>query len=287
MDKKICSDELIKRVKNIKTGKNTIVYENTDKLFEDLDEHPSDALIFKIFEIVFNKSKCKNDVIHINAVHDYLNIFFKKYSIYEHGVDYSSKARLRELLIKSGYKLRDNNWLKLQANYLTLDELRSYLGNEINPLLIKTSYNDYDALDLVAWHRSCNNELGSYQSVFPYVLYTDNAVDYKLSNILKFKINKFSVIHYEIDGKEVILYSIYVKEFMRKKGHGYELLSNFFKFICETHNKEIRIHAMTDEMRALLKSLEDKGILVLSPNRGQHDWGKLYNSCSYIKMEAR
>ncbi len=36
MDKNIYSDELIKRVKNIKTGKNTIVYENTDKLFEDL-----------------------------------------------------------------------------------------------------------------------------------------------------------------------------------------------------------------------------------------------------------
>ncbi len=38
MDKKIYSDVLIKRVKNIKTGKNTIVYENTDKLFEDLDK---------------------------------------------------------------------------------------------------------------------------------------------------------------------------------------------------------------------------------------------------------
>lgn len=38
MDKKIYSDELIKRVKNIKAGKNTIVYENTDKLFEDLDK---------------------------------------------------------------------------------------------------------------------------------------------------------------------------------------------------------------------------------------------------------
>lgn len=36
MDKNIYSDELIKRVKNIKAGKNTIVHQNTDKLFEDL-----------------------------------------------------------------------------------------------------------------------------------------------------------------------------------------------------------------------------------------------------------
>ncbi len=287
MDKKIYSDELIKRVKNIKTGKNTIVYENTDKLFEDLDKYPSEAVIFKIFEIVFNKSNRRNNVIHLNTVHDYLNNFFKKYTIYKHGVDYSSKAKLLELLIVAGYKIKDNHWLKLQANYFTFDELRNYLGNDINPLLIKTKYNDYDVLDLVAWHRSRNDELGNYQFhsqvTFPYVLYTDDAVDCALSNILKFRINKFSVIHYKIDGKEIILDSIYVKESMRKRGYGYELLSNFFKFVCKTYKKEIRIHAMTDEMRSLLS----KCVLALSSSYGQHNWGKLYNSCSSIEMEVK
>lgn len=38
MSKSRYSYELIKRVKNIKTGKNTLIYENTDKLFEDLDK---------------------------------------------------------------------------------------------------------------------------------------------------------------------------------------------------------------------------------------------------------
>ena len=38
MNKKPYGDELIKRVTNIKTGKNTILYENTEKLFEKLNK---------------------------------------------------------------------------------------------------------------------------------------------------------------------------------------------------------------------------------------------------------
>lgn len=38
MSKSTYSYGLIKRVKNIKIGENTRIYENTDKLFKDLDK---------------------------------------------------------------------------------------------------------------------------------------------------------------------------------------------------------------------------------------------------------
>lgn len=254
-------------------------------------EYPVDALIFKVFEIVFSKSNRKDHVVSINMAHDYLNDFFKRYTVYEHGIDYSSRERLLWLLIKSGYKIKDNRYLKLRVNYLTLEALRSHLVNEVNPLLVKTKYNNYNSMDLVAWHRSGNEELGNYQFharvTFSYVLYTDNAVDNALSNILKFTINEFSAIHYKVDGKEIILVSIYVKESMRKKGHGSQLLSSFLKFVCKTYEKEIRIHAMTDEMRSLLKTLESKNILALSNHAGQYNYGVLYNPCKAGDVETK
>lgn len=83
------------------------------------------------------------------------------------------------------------------------------------------------------------------------------------------------------------MYSVYVKESMRNKGYGSQLLSSFLKFVCKTYKKEIRIHVMTEEMRSLLKVLENKNILVLSNHAGQHSYGVLYNPCKAGDMETK
>jgi len=243
----------------------------------------SNDFILNLIKNIFSKTNDKNYQIGLGNLCDRLNIYLKKYTIFLDGIGSFCEDKLKDLLLNNGYQLKDKCYLKLKANYFTLEESKKFLGEYATDSTSETQYKNYSSLDLIAYHESNNSSLGNGKYRFdhkvtaPYILYTDETIDYRLNDIKKFKLNNFSVIHYEDYREEIWIISFYVKTSKRKKGYGAKLLLEFFYFMQQKFpNKAIRIHNTTEEITNLLKKLLEQKLLEYSSKKSLENFGNIY-----------
>lgn len=220
-----------------------------------------DELVVNLLKAVFPKDETETKSMSLYNICRYVDEFIKLYTIYNDGVGSWYEEKLEELLHNNGYKEKSKENFFLCAKYITFEELKNLLGENIKKSLSKSNFSNYNAFDLLAWYRSNNTALGDYEKYFPYVLYTDENVDRTLSRILKFKINDFSVIHYEDYGDEILVHSVYVDTKMRRQGYGYQMLEGFLKLVKVEGKKWVIIESTSDGMRRMLKKIIKTGFL--------------------------
>jgi len=225
--------------------------------------YAEDELVSNVLKAVFAKDEKEIRNISLDRVCRYIDRFIKLYTIYDDGIGSWYEERLEELLHDIGHKQKSKGYFSLSTKYITFEELKNLLGRNIKKSLTKSKFSNYNAFDLLAYHRSKNVALGSYELysdvTFSYVLYTDESVDRRLSEMLKFTNNSHSMIHYEEHDCIVVVWSVYVDTKMRRQGYGYQMLESFIKSVYGKNIKQVVIEATSDEMKKMLKKLEKAG----------------------------
>ncbi|OHE16779.1 MAG: hypothetical protein A2540_03800 [Sulfurimonas sp. RIFOXYD2_FULL_37_8] len=221
--------------------------------------YPSNDFVVEILKNVFSKTNDKNYQMGLGKLCDILSIYLQKYTIFSDGVGRFYEDDLKNLLFNNGYKLKEEYWLKLKPNYLTLKESGKFLGKYMKDSISETEHKNYNSLDLIAYHGSNNGSLFDDSApvfFFPYILYTDKKVGNSLDGVKKFKLNDFSVIHYKVMKEKIRIISFYVKPSKRKNGYERELLLEFFSSMNQQFPKfPIEFFPTTDVLEILLSKL--------------------------------